>query len=43
MGHVAQGPDLRQELLQAVELALAGDWESAHVIVQKHEDDTTAC
>jgi hypothetical protein len=40
---VAQGPELRQELMQAVDLALAGDWESAHAIVQKHEDDATAC
>lgn len=40
---MAQGPELRQELLQAADLALAGDWESAHAIVQKHEDDATAC
>lgn len=40
---MAHGPELRQELMQAVELALAGDWESAHAVVQKHEDDTTAC
>jgi hypothetical protein len=29
--------------MRAVDLALAGDWESAHAIVQKHEDDATAC
>lgn len=40
---MADGPELRQELMRAVDLALTGDWESAHVIVQKHEDDATAC
>jgi hypothetical protein len=30
------------ELLQAVELALAGEWDAAHQIVQQHEDDATA-
>lgn len=30
------------ELLRAVELALAGDWDAAHQIVQQHEDDATA-
>ena len=30
------------ELLRAVELALAGDWDAAHHIVQQHEDDATA-
>jgi hypothetical protein len=34
---------LRAELRQAVSLALAGDWQAAHAIVQKHEDDPTAC
>jgi hypothetical protein len=29
--------------MRAVDLALAGDWESAHGIVQTHEDDVTAC
>ena len=43
MGRVAHGPELRQELMRAVDLALAGDWERAHGIVQKHEDDATAC
>jgi hypothetical protein len=43
MGRVAHGPELGQELMRAVDLALAGDWESAHAIVQKHEDDVTAC
>ena len=30
------------ELLQAVELALADDWDAAHQIVQQYEDDATA-
>jgi hypothetical protein len=30
------------ELLRALELALAGDWEPAHDIVQQYEDDATA-
>ena len=34
--------NLNDELLRAVELALAGDWDAAHQIVQQHEDDATA-
>ena len=30
------------ELLQAVELALAGKWDAAHQIVQRYEDGTAA-
>ncbi|HLX95854.1 MAG TPA: hypothetical protein VKU37_08925 [Verrucomicrobiae bacterium] len=30
------------DLLQAVELALAGKWDAAHELVQQHEDDATA-
>jgi hypothetical protein len=30
------------ELLKAVELALAGKWDAAHQIVQQHEDGTAA-
>jgi hypothetical protein len=33
----------RTELTLAVDLALAGDWEGAHAIVQRHEDDAAAC
>jgi hypothetical protein len=33
---------LRAKLQDAVEKALAGDWEAAHVIVQEHEEDATA-
>lgn len=30
------------ELLRAVELALADDWEAAHQLVQQYEDTTAA-
>jgi hypothetical protein len=33
----------RHELIGAVELAVAGDWEAAHRIVQQHEADPTSC
>ena len=33
----------RQDLIRAVELAIAGDWKAAHTIVQQNEDDTTSC
>jgi hypothetical protein len=32
----------KEELLRAIELALAGDWDAAHQLVQQHEDDATA-
>jgi hypothetical protein len=32
----------KKELLQAIELVLAGDWNAAHEIVQRHEADPTA-
>jgi hypothetical protein len=35
-------PTLTALLLQAVELALDGDWQAAHVIVQDHETDAVA-
>lgn len=34
--------DLNNDLLQAVELALAEKWDAAHNIVQQYEDDATA-
>ncbi|MEZ5852467.1 MAG: hypothetical protein R3D68_17685 [Hyphomicrobiaceae bacterium] len=34
---------IRQDLIAAVEQALAGDWQGAHALVQKHEGDATAC
>lgn len=33
---------LLPRLREAVERALAGDWPAAHVIVQAHDDDSTA-
>lgn len=32
----------KDELLKAVELALAGKWDAAHQIVQQYEEDATA-
>jgi hypothetical protein len=32
----------RDDLRRAVELAIAGDWKSAHAIAQRHEGDATA-
>ena len=32
----------KNELRQAIELALAEKWEAAHEVVQQYEDDTTA-
>lgn len=34
--------ELNDELLRAVDMALAGDWDAAHEIVQQHEDNATA-
>ena len=34
--------DVNDDLLRAVELALAGDWEGAHQLVQQYESDATA-
>lgn len=34
---------IQRELLTAVELALAGDWDTAHVVAQAHEGDAAAC
>lgn len=33
----------RQDLVEATELAVAGDWVTAHGIVQMDEDDPIAC
>jgi hypothetical protein len=30
------------DLFRAIELALAGDWDAAHQVVQQYEDDATA-
>ena len=32
----------KEDLLQAVELALAGNWDATHQIVQQYEDGTAA-
>ena len=32
----------KDELLRAITLALAGQWDAAHQIVQQYEDDATA-
>jgi hypothetical protein len=34
--------DLNNELLKAIELALAGNWDAAHQIVQQYEDGSAA-
>ena len=36
-------PISRQDLTRAVELAIAGDWDASHKIVQVDEDDATSC
>lgn len=33
---------VNDNLIQAVELALAGDWDAAHQLVQQYENDATA-
>ena len=33
----------RAELVQAIDHALAGEWEAAHGIVQRDESDPTSC
>ena len=34
---------IRDQLIRAVDLALAGDWAGAHEIAQRDEDDAIAC
>jgi hypothetical protein len=34
---------LREDLIQAIDAALAGRWGEAHALVQRHEDDATGC
>ena len=34
--------NLNDDLLRAVELALAGEWDAAHKLVQQYEDDANA-
>jgi hypothetical protein len=33
---------MQKNLLQAIDLAIAGQWNNAHQIVQQYEDDTAA-
>lgn len=33
---------LNDDLLKAIDLALAGQWDAAHELVQQHEGDSTA-
>ena len=33
---------MNKKLLEAIELALAGEWDAAHTIAQQYESDTTA-
>jgi len=33
----------REDLVRAVDLALAGDWNGAHEIAQQDESDPTSC
>jgi hypothetical protein len=33
----------RQNLVRAIDLAAAGDWDAAHKIVQEDEEDPTSC
>jgi hypothetical protein len=33
----------RQDLIRAVDRAMAGDWDGAHAIVQEDEEDATSC
>ncbi len=35
-------PTLTPALLEAVDLALGGDWQGAHLIAQEHEEDEIA-
>ncbi|MEZ5816227.1 MAG: hypothetical protein R3D44_04015 [Hyphomicrobiaceae bacterium] len=34
---------LREDLIAGVEAALAGRWDEAHALAQKHEADPTGC
>jgi hypothetical protein len=33
---------VKEQLLKSIELALAGEWDAAHGLVQQYESDTTA-
>ena len=40
---MAEHPNLRPDLIRAVALAIDGDWNGAHALVDHVEDDHTAC
>jgi len=40
--HDSVVPQPNDDLLRAVELALAGEWDAAHQLVQQYEDDAMA-
>jgi hypothetical protein len=40
---MASDAGLREQLIEAIDLALAGQWDAAHAIVQRHDHDPTAC
>ncbi len=37
------GPPMKIDLLNAIDAALAGDWDRAHKTVQQDEDDPISC
>lgn len=37
-----RAPELRQRLLDAVAVALGGDWQGAHLVAQDHDGDEVA-
>ena len=41
-GKTSAMSSLNDDLIRAIELALADDWDAAHNIVQQHEGDSTA-
>jgi len=40
---MGEAESVTSRLRRAVTLALAGDWQAAHVIAQEHEDVPSAC
>jgi hypothetical protein len=36
-------PHMKTDLLDAIDAALAGEWQRAHNIAQRYEDDPLAC
>lgn len=42
MGDMATSEMIRADLLKAVDAALAGDWDAAHKLAQRHEGSPVA-